>query len=228
MQESGGTAVSEPEAGEIVDADYTVEEVRIEGEIVAGDEPEADEPVVVEATEKPDLDAYDRETVSLVEAAAREADEAEARHLAAKERAAMLKKDFEAMSDRLLALIRARKENRGKPVQKTLVSDLPEPDGAEGETEGETPKAEDEAWRQVPLSEWVNFGATEKDIELLAQHVPAIVTVGDLADFTRPPAGNPDGGKRLSDIKGYGKARIDRVSEAEPKFWASRKETVGE
>lgn len=217
-----GEMTAEVPAGEVVDAATPDEPVVVE---VPAREGEA---IVQAATEgepaKPDLDAYDRETVRLVNVQEQAVAEAEAAFVNARERAADLKKMFEAKQSDLRGLIRRRKEFRGKPEQKTLVDDIAPPDEGNEPHPADIPptpvEAKDESWKAVPLSEWVKFGATEKDIQCLADNNPPITTVGELAAFIVPNPANPGFAKKLTDIKNVGEKRAERLQEAEAKFWA--------
>lgn len=80
-----------------------------------------------------------------------------------------------------------------------------------------------DAWKQFPIDRWTRFGLTKADVAKLADgrtrtgETHQITTVGDLSNFTSNPA-RP--GRGYSDLKGFGPEAVDRLSEAESKFWA--------
>lgn len=85
-----------------------------------------------------------------------------------------------------------------------------------------------ELWKTFPIAGWTEYGLTESDVKKLHEgvvkrtnEVVPIVTVGDLNRFVTPNAANPSFTRGYQDIKGLGPAGVDRVSEAETKFWAA-------
>jgi multidrug efflux pump subunit AcrA (membrane-fusion protein) len=70
-------------------------------------------------------------------------------------------------------------------------------------------------WRDTPLSE---LGLSDGILSALAEHVPPILCVGHLADFTSKP------NQRLGDIKGIGPAKVEQAEAALIKFWETRKD----
>jgi hypothetical protein len=79
-------------------------------------------------------------------------------------------------------------------------------------------------WKRFPIDRWTRFGLTKADVARLAEgrtrwtgEVHPITTVGDLSNFTSNPA-RP--GRGYADLKGFGPEAVDRLSEAESKFWA--------
>lgn len=83
-----------------------------------------------------------------------------------------------------------------------------------------------ELWRDFPLTGWKEFGLTDSDVTKLAEgnvkrtgEVFPIRTVGDLNRFVTPNPAMPDFVRGYGDIKGIGQAGVDRISEAETKFW---------
>lgn len=73
-----------------------------------------------------------------------------------------------------------------------------------------------EAWRGQLLSEL--DGMPARVLDALRDHVPQIMTVGDLADFTAGKKGDRE--NRLTDVRGIGKAMVDKVDNALAAFWA--------
>lgn len=90
----------------------------------------------------------------------------------------------------------------------------------------EAPPAAPELWREYPIDRWTRFGLTSKDVEKLHSGEAKgggghpIITVGDLNRFVTPNPANPSYARGYGDIKGIGAAGVDRISEAETKFWA--------
>lgn len=86
--------------------------------------------------------------------------------------------------------------------------------------------APDDLYKQFPIERWQEFGLTAKDVEKLhAGDIKGggtcpIVTIGDLQNFVTPNPANPSFSRGYGDIKGIGQAGIDRIAEAELKFWA--------
>jgi hypothetical protein len=85
-----------------------------------------------------------------------------------------------------------------------------------------------ELWREFPLTGWKIYGLTDADVTKLAEgHVKRdnstfpIRTVGDLNRFVTPNPAMPDFVRGYGDIKGIGQAGVDRISEAETRFWAA-------
>jgi hypothetical protein len=173
--------------------------------LAAGEgEPPADPPAVAAPAPswEPDRDhpshpanlaRYDAETVQFVVEAERRCSEAEYEYEDAKDQAAELKKNFEKKREELCALIRQRRESRGKPVQKTLLDgvrdtphepaadcDGPEPAdlslvGVSDDREAEAPAADPipvDLHERFPiggdyLPKWLEWGLTRKDVEKL-------------------------------------------------------------
>jgi hypothetical protein len=86
----------------------------------------------------------------------------------------------------------------------------------------------EELWREFPLDRWTEYGLTASDVKKLAEGTVKrdnstfpLRTVGDLNRFTTPPEGMPTFNRGYGDIKGIGAAGVDRISEAETKFWAA-------
>jgi hypothetical protein len=90
------------------------------------------------------------------------------------------------------------------------------------------PDVLEELWREFPIAGWKEYGLSDTDVKKLAEgHVKRdnstfpIRTVGDLNRFVTPNPEMPDFVRGYGDIKGIGQAGVDRISEAETKFWAS-------
>jgi hypothetical protein len=87
------------------------------------------------------------------------------------------------------------------------------------------PATPDDLFKQYPIERWAIFGITPKDIEKLhageikAGGVHPIITVGDLQNFVTPNPANPAFARGYGDLKGIGPAGVDRIAEAELKFW---------
>lgn len=86
----------------------------------------------------------------------------------------------------------------------------------------------DELWKQFPIDRLTDFGLTDSDVKKLhagevkrTGEVFPILTMGDLNRFVTPNPANPSYTRGYQDVKGLGPAGVDRVSEAETKFWAS-------
>lgn len=102
----------------------------------------------------------------------------------------------------------------------------------EAATKGERnpPAAEpaDELWRQFPVAGLTEFGLSESDVKKLhtctvkrtGEAFP-IRTMGDLNRFVQPNPAMPEFTRGYQDVKGLGPAGVDRVSEAETKFWSA-------
>lgn len=205
------TSVTDPETGEV-----TVECPDQEtAEAVAKAFAEPPKPAAISPE---DLAAYDAQTAGLVTSAELVCRESEAAYETAKTHAAARKKEFEADVEHMRKVIRDRNEQRGKPVQKTLI------DFADG-----TPAAtvaEAELWREYPIERWATHGLTAKDIEKLhtgeikSGGTHPIVTVGDLNNFVTPNKANPDYARAFTDLKGIGEMGATRISDAHDLFWA--------
>ena len=95
-------------------------------------------------------------------------------------------------------------------------------------TSAAAPDAFAELWREFPMTGMKEFGLTDGDVTKLAEGVVKrtgetfpIRTFGDLNRFVTPNAAMPDFVRGYGDIKGIGQAGVDRISEAETKFWAA-------
>lgn len=79
----------------------------------------------------------------------------------------------------------------------------------------ETPAPDPELWRAVPLSELEPHGLPMKIVEKLADLVPPIATLGDLAAFVATP------NKRLTDLDGIGAASAQKIEDASAAWYAA-------
>lgn len=72
---------------------------------------------------------------------------------------------------------------------------------------------EGEEWRDEPTAQLVSYGAT--DAIILALEEAGILTIGQLADWTK------EGRRKPEDIPGIGPARAEVLADAMTGFWAS-------
>jgi hypothetical protein len=86
----------------------------------------------------------------------------------------------------------------------------------------------EDLWKQYPIERLREFGLTDSDVKKLNECMVKttgesfpIATMGDLNRFTQPSTSNPGYNRGYGDIKGFGTAGTDRLSEAEAKFWAA-------
>jgi len=73
-----------------------------------------------------------------------------------------------------------------------------------------------EGWRDVRLDELSNPAIKPATLKILAEHEPAIVTIGDWVDWQETK-----GDFAIKDIKGLGKAAADSIADAMEGFWAT-------
>lgn len=202
MEEATPTAViDDPEAG-------------VETELEPVAEPDAEE--ADEWAKGQELRRYDEATRELIDEMEQEVRCDEQLWNDAKARAAELKKVYDGKVIKLRQLIQRRRENRGKPPEKTLFT------GVEGEivdADFSVVPVSDPAeslWRDYPLDRWTAFGLTAAQVGKLQSG--GLSTVGELADYTSP---NGSGYcKKLTDLKGVGRALSEKVEEATIAFWA--------
>lgn len=102
------------------------------------------------------------------------------------------------------------------PQQPTLFDGVKRPDGTAPNTPRvATAEEVENAWRQYPLKRWDQFDLSESLITLLGEN--GINTVGELSDYQKP---NDQGyQKTLTQIKGIGKGKVERIEDANAKFW---------
>lgn len=173
--------------------------------------------------------AYDRETIELIADKESEVQELENKAEAAKSHAAELKKAADRSCTELRGTIRERRYMRGKPRQKTLTSELEDRERKAKDAAAE-PKAteteDDGVWKLFPIAGLTDFGLTPGDVAKLhagelkeGQPFP-IKTMGDLNKFVTPDSTNPSFARGLKDFKGFGEKAVDRLAEAEARFWA--------
>lgn len=191
-------------------------------------------------TSAANLAKYDEETRTLVDAAEKAASAAESDYEAMKKETSEAKKLLEIRQTALTALIRERRENRGKRPEQDLFSRVPpdrDSDGhahrdeadAAGET-AETPivnaNPDPELWREFPIGSprWKEWGLTASDIEKLQVGeiknggCHPIEKFGDVSRFCAPSASG--WARTLADLKGFGPKSAERWAAAEVKFWA--------
>lgn len=175
------------------------------------------------------LASFDAETVKLVNEQDREIDELHSSYTESKEETKERKMAWEAKRDTLQRVIKERKANRGKPVQKTLLSDLP-PEPTEAAPANPVtaapvvePSALDLLYRQYPLDRCMIYGMTEKDVEIMASGerkgglatIP-VRTVGEMADYSAGDGAHP---RHIADFKGLGASGATRIEAALEGFW---------
>lgn len=153
-------------------------------------------------------------------------------YLAAKERAADLKKRFEAARSEYEDAIDTRKKYRGqKPpgVQLTFddVKPAAEPTASTPAAAGNAPGwFPDDLWKKYPIARFVDLGLTQRDVEILHEGEikdgggkrNPIVHYGDVAAFTSPKGSGFS--HKLTDLKGFGPQAYERFENAQSKFWA--------
>jgi hypothetical protein len=180
--------------------------------------------------QKPEvLAAYDAESQKLYDGMVAAIDSLYADYNDLKLEAKTAKQAWEAKRDELQALVKERKEQRGKPVQKTLVDFAPpaeeEPPPAEAmpAVPPAEPSALDELWRQYPLGRCTTFGMTEKDVEIMASGerkggyaTYPVRTMGEMADYTAGDGAHP---RHIEDFRGLGASGATRISAAVENFW---------
>lgn len=76
------------------------------------------------------------------------------------------------------------------------------------------PPAPEESWRDVPISDLGPLGIPDGLLEALVEQ--GLHTIGLLADYTASD-------KRLTDLKGVGPAKAEKIEHALERFWAARK-----
>ena len=173
------------------------------------------------------LSAYDRETLTLIEAQTKEIETLEEDWTKKNAEAKKAKQLLDSAHERLPKVIKERAAGRGKPVQRTLFDRLPEP--VEIRIDNTPPPEADpleHLWRDFPTIRLSNWGATDTDVAKLAEGVRKkdspfpLNTMGALADYTANVGGTPGFERRLTDYKGIGTAAATRLDEALTGFWA--------
>lgn len=188
------------------------------------------------------LAAYNAETEAEKERLLLAEDEIEDRLATLKTEVAEENAALKAARKRTKDYRRERRENKGKqpPVrQLTIKSSLP-PDArpaanADPGTEpivnfsADAEKAQGEFFNELvkkfPIGRWKEFGLTDADVKKLSEGElksggpHPVVTVGDLQSFVTPYPDNPAFSRGYGDIRGLGKVAVDRISDAELKFW---------
>lgn len=204
--------VGEANAGEIVQ--FTAASVVVPGDRVAYvSNPLAD---------------YDQATVELICDLQVKVDEQLADYEGKNTEAREAKKKHEASVEQLQELIRERRTNRGKPVQRTLFDLIPAtPPPVEGVQANATPDKLADLWREYPMERMTRFGMTETDIQKLADGQRKggfdpfpLRTMGQMADYSANAHGTPGHENRIADFKGVGPGAGCRIEDAGVKFWA--------
>lgn len=85
-------------------------------------------------------------------------------------------------------------------------------DGVDGDESADTPPANGEGWRHVDIHKLADHGLSESTCQLL--HDAGYEQIGMLATWT-------EAGRRLSDIKGVGESKAEKISDALSSFWRS-------
>lgn len=75
--------------------------------------------------------------------------------------------------------------------------------------------AQAEAWRDADLQELVQHGAPQKVIDKMKARVPALTTIGQLADWMNAPH------SKLTDLQGVGKVTAEKVADAQTAWFAA-------
>lgn len=153
----------------------------------------ADKPAVPTAEE---LAEYDRETIRLVIEQEQVCQDADAYHEDLKASASMAKKRAEAEADRLRALIRERRANRGKPPEPSLLDVIPRA-----------------KWRGLPLADLRARLSPELSGKLA---LCGCRTIGDLSEAlgSFDPAAGPPFGLDLGEVFTL-KSQIDEMISAD-------------
>jgi len=90
------------------------------------------------------------------------------------------------------------------------------------------PSPSTEAWRSYRFDDATHFpalAAQKAIVAKLAENSPPINTIGDLLDFQKPVG---DYSKGLTDIKGIGTGKAEKIENALEQFWADHPELVQE
>lgn len=187
--------------------------------------------------------AYDAETQQVTAKLLNEKYEIESEIETHKTKAAASRAELKAKERELKNHHEERARQRGKqpPVRQLTIDSAPQPDarpaanadpGAEPvnfpkAAEDEQRAFTDELVKKFPVARWVEFGATEADVKKLnagdlKDGGPCpIFTVGDLQSFVNPYPDNPSFTRGYTDIRGIGKAAVERIQNAEMSFWAA-------
>lgn len=188
-------------------------------------------PVPLDPTNPVALAQFDSDTWDLVLEQQGKIKSALAEFQTLNEEAKAAKKVWEARVEELSKLIDERQEQRGKPVQKTLL-DFVRPAEVDvtlvpGVSSDEAADPHEHLWREVSLGKLTDLGCRPKDIQVLTDGVMKnggnnrpLMTMGDLTDFTGN-VGMPAGWEnRITDFRGVGPGVATRIGDAASAFWA--------
>jgi hypothetical protein len=194
------------------------------------------------------LDAYDRETVDLIDQAERLAREAEREWEEKHTDASAAKKKFEKAVEDMRQLVRDRRDMRGKPKPVKL---YPDPDQGEGAGESDDEfddadqhcddsapypavpaAAEDGSWESVPLA---SLNLAKGVLKRLAEpehktggKLSSITTLGELAKFIGDGFPERVGWyEGLFELKGIGEGKAESVRDAVAAFFAEQAAPAG-
>lgn len=159
----------------------------------------------------------------------------------AKALATEAKKTYEADVIELRTWIRERHEKRGKPPaahlfktaeDKEKAGELKATDAKAGAVAAATGWYPEDLWRAFPIKGLMKFGLTAADVEKIeagevkkGNGIGPIRTMGDLSKFTEPIGAYS---RNYGDLKGIGNAGVERLHEAEAKFWTAWKNGLAE
>ncbi len=154
------------------------------------------------------------------------------------------KEDLQGSVNRLMRITAAISNDEARPllaaaetkVESTAAAPPPPVDtvaaGDESQTQPElapSPAAPStEAWRSYRFDEATHFptlAAQKAIVAKLSENSPPINTIGDLLDFQKPVG---DYSKGLTDIKGIGTGKAEKIENALEQFWADHPELVQE
>ncbi len=171
---------------------------------------------------------YDAESLLQINALADEVEEARVEMTGLRAKHDDAKKIHTGKAAELTELILSRKTKRHeRPVRQLTIDDVQQQPEPATIADGKPVEHEDKSWRTVPIQALVKYGLKDKDVEkLLAGELKGggskpITDLGELVDFATPYPGNPSFARTIADLKGLGQAAVDRLAEANDKFWAA-------
>lgn len=175
------------------------------------------------------LAEYDSATLKLINDLDGEIDSLSDDALSKKAAAKEAKDAWEAKRDEMQRVIKERKNNRGKPVQKTLfeaagpVADEPTPVPAVEAVPLAGPDPLEDLWKGFPIERCTTFGLTARDVDILASGerkggLPTypVRTLGESALYSSGDGSVP---RHFADFKGLGASGSDRIGAALEAFW---------
>lgn len=175
------------------------------------------------------LAEYDAATLKLINDLDGEIDSLFDDALSKKAAAKEAKDDWEAKRDEMQRVIKERKNNRGKPVQKTLfeaaapVADEPTPVPTVEAVPLAGPDPLEDLWKEFPIDRCTTFGLTARDVDILASGerkggLPTypVRTIGESALYSSGDGSVP---RHFADFKGLGASGSDRIGAALEAFW---------